>query len=79
MSDAVLHDRRILIADDAICNASECAHYLRMIEGYRFPQDRNLIRHSLAKTILYLKAAARSWNEMEALDNPESVTSEAAE
>jgi hypothetical protein len=78
MSDAANRECQALLGDNVMENIGLTLHYLHMTDRYDFPRDRALIRLALKSAVMCIKAAARSFNELEALDAPAQM-SEAAE
>jgi hypothetical protein len=72
MSEAVLHDRRILLADDCASYAGVAAHYLEMVGRYSDVNDVGGIKYSLKSATLHIKAAIQSFKELEQLNAPAS-------
>ncbi len=75
MSKAAIHDHRILLVRDIAENAALASHYSAMTPTYADLNDRAGMRYSLKSAIAYIKAAARSWNDLEMLDDQTSESS----
>jgi hypothetical protein len=70
MSEAVLHDRRILLVENAAECSAVAAHYLRMVPQYADLNNRAGMRYSLKCAVEHVKAAVASYKDLEALDAP---------
>lgn len=68
MSDAALHDCRILLVDDMVASASTAAHYLNMVASYAQVGDRAGIKHVLKCGAACFRSALKAHNDLVALD-----------
>lgn len=80
MTDHARHDRQLLLEADILETTATAIGYLEGVHHYHNLKNRPFARANLKNAIACVKAAARSWIEMEALDNPApDVASQAAE
>jgi hypothetical protein len=78
MSEAAIHDRRILLAENVAECSAAAAHYLRMVPQYADLNNPAGMRYSLKCAVEHVKAAVTSFKDIEALDACAKM-SEAAE
>jgi hypothetical protein len=78
MSERALQECRILLLENISDCSGQAASYAAQVPVYASMNNRALIRYNIKAATEYLKAAIRSFNELEALDLPAELR-EAAE
>jgi hypothetical protein len=70
MSEASDHDRRVLLKADVLETTWVAIGYLEGVHHYERLNNQALAKYNLRCAVACIKAAARSWNDLEALDAP---------
>lgn len=71
--DARRESARFLLTDNVVENSNAAAGYLQLIEQYYGLNNPAGMKSCLKCAIACIKAAARSFNELEALDAPAAI------
>jgi hypothetical protein len=69
--DARREGARFLLTDNVVENSNAAAGYLNLVEHYYALKNPAGMKNSLKCAVACVKAAARSFNELEALDEPQ--------
>jgi hypothetical protein len=76
MSPAARHDCAILLREDICANVGVAAHYSGLTARFAELGDDAGIKYALKNVAIHVKAAVRSFNELEQLCAPPSSESE---